>query len=224
MARQTATRQLSWRAALQVYLIALNQLHRQPFFLLLTMKTLALSLFICLACSFQLVAEVPRVGRLAYGWATESIVPNQPIAIGGQYHTRISSQVHDPITVTAQLLKRKMDKGLSIKPMADRVIWWRSKATVENARKLVAQAVPDLDVSKIIVSATHTHTAPVLTDTTETDLHPYEFVRSWAYRIPSDQTDVMQPREHLEFLERQLALAIARAWQSRSAGEFSFCA
>lgn len=187
------------------------------------MKTLILSLCVCMATSIHLRAEAPRVGRLTYGWATESIVPNRPIAIGGQYQTRVSGQVHDPITVTALAVETQDDRGV-----IDQVVWVSCdlvairKVTIENARRLVAKAVPDLDVSKIIVSATHTHTAPALMDTAETNLHPYEFLRSWAYRIPAEQTDVMQPREYLELLERQLALAITRAWQTRAAGEFSF--
>ncbi len=187
------------------------------------MKTILLAL--CLAAGFwtSLSAEGPKSGQLHYGWATESIVPNRPIAIGGQYHTRISSQVNDPITVTALAIETKDGQST-----IDQVVWVSCdlvairKVTIDNARKLVAQAIPDLDVNKIIVSATHTHTAPALMDTAETDLHPYEFMRSWAYRIPPDQTDVMHPREVLQFLERQLALVITRAWQSRSPGEFSF--
>jgi len=87
---------------------------------------------------------------------------------------------------------------------------------------LIAKTVPDLNPRKIIVSATHTHTAPALTDTEETNLHPYEFVRSWAYRIPIDQKNIMRPLEYLELLERQIALAVVRAWESRTPGEFGF--
>ncbi len=187
------------------------------------MKPILLTLIACISCSAQLFAEAPRSGELTFGWATESIVPNRPIAIGGQYHTRISSQVHDPITVTALAIETKDQRGV-----IDQAVWVSCdlvairKVTIENARRLIAKAVPDLDVNKIIVSATHTHTAPALMDAAETNQHPYEFLRSWAYRIPADQTDVMHPREYLEFLERQLASVVTRAWQSRAPGEFSF--
>ncbi len=182
------------------------------------MKSPLLSL--CLVAMFAIAsrAEAPRAGQLVYGWATESIVPNRPVAIGGQYNTRISSQVHDPITVTALAVETKDDQGV-----IDQAVWVSCdlvairKVTVENARHMVAKALPELDVSKIIVSATHTHTAPALMDTEETNLHPYEFLRSWAYRIPAEQTDVMPPREYLKFLETQLALVITRAWQARAA-------
>ena len=42
-----------------------------------------------------------RSGKLSFGWAQESIVPDKPVAIAGQYITRITGEVLDPITVTA---------------------------------------------------------------------------------------------------------------------------
>ncbi len=165
-------------------------------------------------------AQPARSGKLSFGWATESIVPNQPVAIGGQYSTRISSQVNDPITVTALAIETRDAQG-----GIDQCVWVSCdlcavrKRTVTNVRKLVAEAVKDLDTSKIIISATHTHTAPALTDAREVDLHPYEFLGSWSYRIPADQKNVMHPLEYLAFLERQIAVAIVRAWQAKQPGD-----
>ena len=163
-------------------------------------------------------ASEKRTGRLSFGWATESIVPNQPVAIGGQYHTRISGVVHDPITVTALAIETRDESGV-----IDQAVWVSCdlvairRTTVDNVRKLISKAIPDLDPQKLIVSATHTHTAPALTDTEEqgADFHPYDFVQSWAYRIPVEQKGVMHPRDFLEFLERQIASAVTRAWESR---------
>lgn len=57
-------------------------------------------------------------GSLAFGWATESITPPGPVAIAGQYHTRISGDVHDPITVTALALETR-DAGNAL----DQALW-----------------------------------------------------------------------------------------------------
>jgi hypothetical protein len=38
----------------------------------------------------------PRQGRLYFGWASTGITPDRPVAVAGQYHTRISGEVHDP--------------------------------------------------------------------------------------------------------------------------------
>ncbi len=189
-------------------------------------------LWCCLAlttCNITLVAgdspadTPPRSGRLSFGWAHESIVPAQPVAIAGQYNTRITAEVLDPITVTALAIETKDDQGV-----IDQAVWVscdmvaiRGKTT-EGVRRKVAKTLPDFDVKKIILSATHTHTAPALTDTDETDLHPYEFCGSWAYRIPADQQNIIRPLEYMEFLEQQIAAVVVRAWQSRQPGEFSF--
>lgn len=167
-------------------------------------------------------AGPPRSGRLSFGWANESIVPDKPVAVAGQYNTRITGEVLDPITVTALAIETRDDQGV-----IDQAVWVscdmvaiRARIT-EGVRKKVAQALPDLDVRKIIISATHTHTAPAISDTAETDFHPYEFAGSWAYRIPADQQNVIRPLDYMEFLEQKIAAAVVQAWQSRQPGEFS---
>ena len=72
-----------------------------------------------------------------------------------------------------------------------------------------------------MISATHTHTAPALTDAEETDLHPYDFLGSWAYRIPPDRKDVMRPAEYLDFLAERLSAVVVEAWQARKPGGMS---
>lgn len=188
------------------------------------MRSTVLSLFFVLTVSNRgLAADSPgRAGRLSFGWATESIVPDKPVALAGQYHTRISNEAHDPITVTALAIETRDQQG-----SINQAVWVSCdlvgirRKTVENVRKLIAGSLPDLDQMKIVISATHTHTAPAITDADETDLHPYDFAGSWAYRIPAAQQNVMRPREYLAFLERQIAAVVARAWKSRQPGEFS---
>ena len=192
------------------------------------MNILRKAILLCAVClvplNYNLAGEggVRRRGSLSFGWASESIVPNKPVAIGGQYHTRISGDVHDPITVTALAIETRDAQGV-----IDQGVWVSCdlsgirRKTVKNIRNLVTKSLPDLDVMKIVISATHTHTAPAITDADETDLHPYDFAGSWAYRIPADQQNIMRPREYLDFLERQIAAAVVRAWKSRQPGQFS---
>jgi hypothetical protein len=169
------------------------------------------------------VSSEPRSGRLSFGWASESITPDQPVAIGGQYHTRISGQVHDPLTATALAIETSDDQGVidqTVFVSCDLSLIRRQ--TQQRVRELVRRQVPDLDVDKIVLSATHTHTAPALTDADETDLHPYDFIGSWAYRIPANQTGVMRPSQYLAFLEQRLSEAVVNAWKARRPGRMSF--
>lgn len=190
----------------------MNTLNHAFFASVVALTTLATTTF---------AADTPRPGKLSFGWAHESIVPDKPVAIAGQYNTRISGEVLDPITVTALAIETRDDQGV-----IDQAVWVSCdmvavrRVTVDGVRKKVAAKLPDLDARKIILSATHTHTAPAITDESETDFHPYDFVGSWAYRIPADQQNVIRPLAYLEFLEQQIAKAVVAAWQSRKPGEF----
>ena len=69
-------------------------------------------------------------------------------------------------------------------------------------RERIQGRLADLDPKKIFVSATHTHTAPVL--------------RPDVYRIPKD--GVMQPTEYGDFLIDRLVDAVTTAWEGRRPG------
>jgi hypothetical protein len=161
-------------------------------------------------------------GRLSFGWAQTDITPQRPVAIAGQYHTRIGGTVNDPLTATALALETRSDDGVidqAVLVSCDLVVI--RKLTQVRVREIAKTLVKDLDVNKILVSATHTHTAPALTDVNEKELHPYDFAGSWAYRIPADRKDVMHPTEYLELLAQRLARVAVDAWTRRKPGGVS---
>ena len=166
--------------------------------------------------------DTPRSGRLYFGFAGTSITPDRPVAIGGQYNTRISGEVHDPLRATALALETRDEEGI-----IDQAVFVSCDLSIirrnlqEDVRRRVGRRVAGLDVRKIIISATHTHTAPALTDAEETDLHPYDFAGSWAYRIPPERKDVMRPAEYLDFLAERLGAVVVEAWQARKPGGMS---
>lgn len=189
---------------------------------ILLVWTIPLSLIAFLNANAE-AAQPPGDGQLSFGWAVESITPDKPVAIGGQYHTRIGGDVHDPLSATALAVETRGADGVidqAVIVSCDLSLIRRK--TQEQVRKLVKEQVPDLDVQKIFLSATHTHTAPALTDTEETDFHPYDFIGSWAYRIPADQTGIMRPLEYLEFLAERVSDAVVKAWKARKPGGMSF--
>ena len=174
------------------------------------------------SCAHGDSGRAPRSGKLSYGWAIESITPDKPVAIAGQYGTRISGKVHDKLLATALAIETRDREGVIDQAvMVSCDLAGIRRRTQEKVRELVRKRAPDLDVKKILISTTHTHTAPALTDARETDLHPYDFGGSWAYRIPAGRTDVMQPAEYLEFLARRLSDAVVKAWKARKPGGLS---
>jgi hypothetical protein len=78
-------------------------------------------------------------------------------------------------------------------------------------RDEVHQRIPELDVKKIFLNATHTHTAPVMEN---------GLAYSFRYEIP--RKGVLQPEEYDSFFAQRVAEAIVKAWKSRQPGTVSW--
>jgi hypothetical protein len=144
-----------------------------------------------------------RSAELYVGGATVSITPDRPIALAGQMHTRIARAVESPVTATALALEsRDGDRVLDQAVLVSCDLVAIEAAVLDRVRRRVGDRIPGLDPRKVVLNATHTHTAPVMTE--------------GDYEISGD--GVMQPAEYAEFLAARVADAIGRAWESRRPG------
>jgi hypothetical protein len=144
-----------------------------------------------------------RAAELHVGGATVSITPDRPVALAGQMHTRIARAVDSPVTATALALESRdgakvIDQAILVS--CDLVAI--DDAVLERVRQQIGDRVPALDRRKVVLSATHTHTATVMTE--------------GHYEIPSH--GVMQPAAYAEFLSTRVAEAAVKAWESRRPG------
>lgn len=153
-------------------------------------------------------ARVPvDAAELFVGAATVNITPDRPVALWGQLHTRISKAVESPVTASVLVLESREGEALldqAILVACDLVAI--PEQVLNKTRDRVKELQPDFPVQKIILSATHTHTAPVLLD--------------GLYEIP--QEGVMQPAEYVEFFAERTAGAILKAWQMRQPSQASW--
>lgn len=150
--------------------------------------------------------------ELRIGSATVDITPDQPVALAGQFSTRISKNPETPIVVSAvaiEALEAGQRRDVAIMVACD-LVAIRSGIQAKLREKLVS-LLPGVDVRKVFLSATHTHTAPV---TMELKDNPF------LYKIPTE--GVMQPDAYVEFLIERLAQAAVRAWESRQPGGVSW--
>ncbi|AGA24642.1 hypothetical protein [Singulisphaera acidiphila] len=148
-------------------------------------------------------AAESRAAELHVGGATVSITPDRPVAIAGQMRTRIARDVESPVTATALALESKEgDKVLDQAIMISCDLVAIESAVLAQVRRRVKERLPDLDSQKVLLNATHTHTAPVMTE--------------GDYEIPKD--GIMQPAEYADFLASQVAEAAVKAWQARKPG------
>jgi len=144
---------------------------------------------------------------LLVGAATTSITPDKPVALCGQFHTRISRAVDNPLTATALAIEsrdgaKSLDQAVLVS--CDLSCIWGT--TQQQLAERLKTRLPDLDTAKLVLNATHTHTAPVLIE--------------GQYDIPKE--GVMQPAEYMEFLLDRLSDVVAKAWESRKPGGVSW--
>jgi hypothetical protein len=137
-----------------------------------------------------------------YGWATRSLVPEKPTMLQGQMHVRISEGVADPITVTALALEGDGDAAILLSLDVALI----SERLMEDTRAALAARLPDFDVAKIVLNATHTHTSLVFDN--------------WAYTVP-EGVDIVLPDECHALIVARAAEAAAAAWKSRAPGSIA---
>jgi hypothetical protein len=152
----------------------------------------------------MLGAAPPKPGAsLLVGTATVDITPDKPVALDGSFGTRISRGIETPITATAVALESRV----AGKPVEQAILVSCDLVAIRPhvpgpLRERLARKLPDFDVRKLIVTATHTHTAPV--------------TEEGKYQIPAE--GVMQPREYVEFLVDRLEAIVVDAWRARRSG------
>lgn len=138
--------------------------------------------------------------ELRVGAASASITPDRPVALDGQMRTRISQGVESPVTANVLALESKDgDNVVDQAVLVSCDLVSIAAETRDRVREVAKERLPDLDPQKIVLSATHTHTAPVQME--------------GKYLIPED--GVMQPAEYTDFLVDQIIEAISEAWKSR---------
>jgi len=154
-----------------------------------------------------LVRPTAVAAELLVGAATTSITPAEPIALSGQFRTRIARKVESPVTATALALEsRDGDKVLDQAIMVSCDVVAIRKGIAERLREEVRSKLPGFDVKKLLLHATHTHTGPVLLE--------------GKYPIPKE--GVMQPSQYVDFLMKRLSEVVVKAWESRQPGGVSW--
>ena len=153
------------------------------------------------------------------GMSQVDITPPAPISLRGQFHTRISQYVESPLM--ANVFAAESDSGQIIICACDLASF--DAGTCERARNLILARNTGIDVSKIIFSATHTHTGPAF----------YQAVKSLhvaAKYLPEgisfvDKDDI--PEEvWLEdqcgaYIVEKLCEVVCQAWQNRKPAGYS---
>lgn len=148
---------------------------------------------------------------LSVGWATTDITPQKPVNLVGQFQKRIARKIRDPLTATALAIETRSDTGsVDQAIMVSCDVIGIPKAVTEKVREKLRSRLPGFDVQKLLINATHTHTAPGLA---ETAYQPYDV---------SGDAGVMKPSEYAEFFADRVVQAAVEAWQNRQPAGLSW--
>ncbi len=160
-------------------------------------------------------SNTAKTNDLRIGWATRDMTPDQPVILGAQFKMRVSQGVDGPVTVTALALSKDGPDGDSVIFVSCdrggfRHKWYDENNFLALAREAIRSRSPEIDVNKLILNATHTHTSPM----TLIDQFGPE-----AEVLPDG---VMTAKECMGIQCERIAEAVAEAWSNRKPAGVSF--
>lgn len=149
-------------------------------------------------------------GRLAaagvrVGSATVDITPDGPVALAGNYATVISEKHVTPIVAAALAIEAPQPGRVGDHVLIVTCDLVAIRDGVQQMfRERLRGRLPEVDMRKVILTATHTHAAPITMELKE---------GKYLYEIPA--TGVMQPAAYMEFLMIRLTQVAVEAWKKR---------
>ena len=146
------------------------------------------------------------------GTAEADITPSLPVALGGQMFLRIADSLETPLSANVIALESRDAKHtLDEAVMVSCDIVGIPAIYLKMVRDEVHKKLPELNVNKIILNATHVHSAPVLENDTD-----YYF----RYAVP--EKGVLQVNDYRDFFVQRVSSAIIKAWKNRNPGSVTW--
>lgn len=150
--------------------------------------------------------------HLLIGWTQTDITPPKRVAIRGQFHVRLSENVHDPLTATVMLAHRGEETAvmvscdlISISPLLQGEI-----------RERLEKRIPQINADRVCLFATHTHTGPELDSS---------FFNALSDELPEPlqaKLNVMSADDYVGFAADRIVTAIGEAWERKRPGGISW--
>ncbi len=139
------------------------------------------------------------MSQLKTGWAETDITPVGIVDLYGQYYQRVSKGIHSRLGATVMALESNGEQAVMISVDLTNF----SIEFLNELRDNLKGKIPDIDTSKIIMNATHTHSAPGVSPG-----------RSWWEA--SNEAD-----KYKEFVIEKLSEAVVVAWNSKQSSGFA---
>jgi len=164
----------------------------------------------------------PQADSFKLGWSSVDITPDKPVLIAGQFHARVSEGVMDPITATV-LAMESVRNGSSQSSVLVSVDWvsvsdgMRDPSNLRGRlRELLKDLSPAIKGENIMINATHSHAAPLVTETDPEKMYGITL------KMMSPEKEMMSPKDYSEFAAQKIAGAVREAWKNRKKGGISY--
>lgn len=166
------------------------------------MKRFILSVFVLiLVCCGTLPAADLYVGA-----KTVDITPDGPVLLAGQFYARVAKTVHSPIEANIIVLEsREGDKVLDSAILVSADIVSIRPVFLVALKDKIQRAIPGFDISKLIVSATHTHASLTL-----------------SHSAAEETEDVIGHAELVRMVTDKITQGVKEAWDGRQKAKFSY--
>lgn len=172
------------------------------------------------------------MSQIKIGWAEEEFLLTKPVSLQGQFAERISEYIEKPVGATAMAVEAGGEQMVLCSVDLVSV----SLHLMNTVRKLLAGNGAGLDPMKVVVSATHPHTAPGYTgrgiNRTSSEGGGRSFRALVESELPADKkyvesadvsgnNDIMDDDTLLEEISSKIAKAVLSAWNNRAEGYYA---
>jgi len=160
------------------------------------------------------------MSNIKIGFAEYSLIPktDKKIPLAGQFYERLAEYVETDITCTAMAVEMNGDNMIICSCDIVNVAW----SLICLAREKIAAKCPEIDLEKVIINATHSHTAPVYkrqgrcADSIASLTVLKRYLPDDAEYKPKVSGDIISPDDTSEQLSEAIANAAVEAWNKRA--------
>lgn len=153
-----------------------------------------------------LFSTILRAQNIYVGASIVDITPDLPIATDGLHTLRIVKHIETPLEADILVLESQNEAiGTENVVFVTCDLVTIPTELRDLIRDKVKRHAPAFDAEKIIINATHTHSAPVIR-------------KDW-YKVPDD---VKSSEGYLQFISDRIASAIVKTWDARTPGSITW--
>lgn len=142
---------------------------------------------------------------LKIGWSRRDVSTWEPIDLPGQFYTRISKGVMDPIMLNCLVVEGKKDIAVFLEGDFVSVA-----GLIDEIREKIKAKRGDFPVEKVMINASHTHCSPC---------HYRNHIHM---NIPHEGVEMYPPTEYRAFLTDMAAEAVLEAYDNRAEGGIAY--